>query len=116
MGLGLHSEFRDGNVPAGYELLRVPGRPWMRCRPEWRRCSIAGTQPLTSPDASGRYCAEGENQRFWKIEFAVGVDATPAFKSRQVGMAEVPGTLWVGPAALGARGEGEEGAHGARVG
>jgi hypothetical protein len=30
-----HSEFRDGNVPANYQNLRVLRRHWMRCRREW---------------------------------------------------------------------------------
>ena len=47
----VHSEFRDGNVPAGHQQLRVL-----------------------------RYCAEGRDERFGVIEFAVGADVTPELK------------------------------------
>jgi hypothetical protein len=50
LDLVAHSEFRDGNVPAAYQKVLLI------------------------------YCAEGQNERFSVIEFAVGVDVTVEFK------------------------------------
>lgn len=84
-GLVLHTEFRDGNVPAGYEQLRVL-REALDSLPEgvekvYLRSDTAGYQQDLL-----RYCAEGQSERFGVIEFAVGVDVTDEFKKavRQV--------------------------------
>jgi hypothetical protein len=75
----LHTEFRDGNVPAGYEQLRVL-KESLSLLPEGveqvrLRSDTAGYQhSLLS------YCEQGEDGRFGRIEFAVGADVTPAFK------------------------------------
>lgn len=76
----VHSEFRDGNVPAGYEQLRVL-RQALCSLPEgvervMLRSDTAGYQRELL-----RYCAEGADERFGVIEFAVGVDVTPQFRS-----------------------------------
>jgi hypothetical protein len=82
-GLILHTEFRDGNVPAGHEQLRVflhalsllpEGVKSVRLRSD-----TAGYQhDLMS------YCDRGKNEklheRFGRIEFAIGCDVTPEFK------------------------------------
>jgi len=78
-GLVLHSEFRDGNVPAGFEQRRVLEEA-LRCLPEGvetvhMRSDTAGYQWELL-----RYCEEGRNERFGRIEFVVGVDITDAFK------------------------------------
>jgi hypothetical protein len=75
----LHTEFRDGNVPAGYEQLRVL-KESLSMLPEGveqvrLRSDTAGYQHSLLG-----YCARGKNRRFGRIEFAVGVDVTPAFK------------------------------------
>jgi len=89
-GTTLHTEFRDGNVPAGHEQLRVllealdllpPGVVQVR-----HRSDTAGYQQELL-----RYCAEGKHPRFGVIEFAIGVDVTPAFKAA---VAEVPEAEW----------------------
>ncbi len=78
-GLILHTEFRDGNVPAGHEQLRVfihalsllpPGVKTIRLRSD-----TAGYQHDLMA-----YCDRGENERFGRIEFAIGADVTPEFK------------------------------------
>ena len=75
----LHTEFRDGNVPAGYEQLRVL-KEALALLPE-----SVETVRLRS-DTAGyqhellRYCAKGEHERFGRIEFAIGCDVTPEFK------------------------------------
>ena len=77
--LVVHTEFRDGNVPAGHEQLRV-----LRESLEYLPSGI--DQVLMRSDTAGyqqellRYCAEGRDQRFGVIGFAMGVDVTPEFK------------------------------------
>jgi hypothetical protein len=74
----VYSEFRDGNVPAGYELLRVL-KESVKSLP-----TSVHTIYLRS-DSAGyqwdllKYCAEkrGKNKA---IKFSVSVDVTPAFK------------------------------------
>jgi hypothetical protein len=75
----LHTEFRDGNVPAGYEQLRVL-RESLALLPEGveqvrLRSDTAGYQHSLL-----RYCDRGKDRRFGRIEFAIGADVTPEFK------------------------------------
>lgn len=86
----LHTEFRDGNVPAGYEQLRV--------FKEALELLPAGVEQVRlRSDTAGyqhnllRYCDMGENKRFGKIEFAVCCDVTPEFKKA---VAEVAEEAW----------------------
>lgn len=78
-GLVLHTEFRDGNVPAGYGQLLVlqdalaslpAGVETVRLRSD-----TAGYQHELL-----QYCAKGKHERFGRIEFAVGCDVKPEFK------------------------------------
>lgn len=79
-GLMLHTEFRDGNVPAGYEQLRVFMKA-LSLLPEKvktvrLRSDTAGYQHnlLT-------YCDDKEKHPcFGRIEFAISCDVTPEFK------------------------------------
>ena len=68
----VHSEFRDGNVPAGHQQLRVlvEALEHLSTRVEkvMLRSDTAGYQRELL-----RYCAEGRDERFGVIEFAVGV-------------------------------------------
>jgi hypothetical protein len=85
-----YSEFRDGNVPAGYQNLRVlkitleilPGG----VKKVYYRSDTAAYQKELLI-----YCAEGQNERFGVIEFAVGVDVTAEFKKA---VAEVEEKEW----------------------
>jgi len=75
----LHTDFRDGNVPAGYEQLRVL-KESLALLPEGvevvrLRSDTAGYQHDLL-----RYCEKGKDKRFGRIEFAVGADVTPEFK------------------------------------
>ena len=86
----VHSEFRDGNVPAGYQQLRVLQEALVHMP--------AGVDKvLMRSDTAGyqtellKYCAEGKHERFGVIEFAVGVDVTPEFKKA---VAEVADEEW----------------------
>ena len=75
----VHSEFRDGNVPAGHRQLRVfaeaLGHLPSGVDKVMLRSDTAGYQQELL-----RYCAEGRDERFGVIEFAVGVDVTPEFR------------------------------------
>jgi hypothetical protein len=75
----LHTEFRDGNVPAGYEQLRVLKRvlPLLPhgIKTVRLRSDTAGYQHEVL-----KYCNSGENERFGRIEFAIGCDVTPEFR------------------------------------
>jgi len=78
-GLVLHSEFRDGNVPAGHQQLRV-FKEALGALPEgvetvYLRSDTAGYQWELL-----HYCARGDNERFGRIGFAVGCDVTPGFR------------------------------------
>ncbi len=89
-GVVLHTEFRDGNVPAGYEQLRV-FQEAVDMLPE------GVTKVYLRSDTAGyehnllRYCEKGENQRFGRIEFAIGADVTKEFKKA---VAEVEESEW----------------------
>ena len=88
----VHSEFRDGNVPAGHQQLRVLiealGRlPALPVLIEALGRLPAGVEKvMLRSDTAGyqrellRYCAEGRDDRFGVIEFAVGVDVTAEFR------------------------------------
>jgi hypothetical protein len=89
-GVVLHTEFRDGNVPAGYQQLRVVQEA-LEMLPEgvskvYLRSDTAGYEHELL-----RYCAKGENERFGRIEFAIGVDVTEEFKKA---VAEVEESEW----------------------
>ncbi|MBM4431889.1 MAG: IS1380 family transposase [Chloroflexi bacterium] len=73
------SELRDGNVPASYENLRqveeaLAVLPQGVVKVYYRGDTASYQRELL------QYCAEGKNERFGVIEFAIGVDVTPEFK------------------------------------
>ena len=86
----LHTEFRDGNVPAGHQQLRVFQEALRYLPSQVKRVR-------TRSDTAGyqheflRYCEQGEDPRFGRIEFAVSCDVTPAFKQA---VSEVPEGEW----------------------
>jgi hypothetical protein len=86
----VRSEFRDGNVPAGYQQLRV-FKESLDALPEgvervFHRSDSAGYQIDLL-----KYCAEGSNERFGVIDFAIASDVTDSFKQA---VAEVPDADW----------------------
>ena len=89
-GLVVHSEFRDGNVPAGHEQRRV-------LEEALQHLPAGVERVLKRSDTAGyqwellRSCAEGRNERFGVIEFAVGADVSTAFKTA---VAEVDEAEW----------------------
>ncbi|MFQ6018043.1 MAG: IS1380 family transposase [Kiloniellaceae bacterium] len=86
-GVFVHSEFRDGNVPAGHQQLRVfrealaglPGGVRKVCL---RSDTAAYQQDLLL------YCGEGKDGRFGVIEFAVGADVTEEFRRAVLALPE----------------------------
>jgi len=90
MGMILHTEFRDGNVSAGYQQLRV-FKEALSCLPDsiekvFLRSDTAGYQWDLL-----RYCAEGKDDKYGHIEFAVSCDVSPEFKAA---VAQVPEDQW----------------------
>jgi len=86
-GVMVYTEFRDGNVPAGYQQLRVV-KEALTNLPEgveqaYFRSDTAGYEAELL-----KYFAKGEHERFGIIEFAVGADVTPAFKKAVSELAE----------------------------
>ena len=77
----IHTEFRDGNVPAGYEQLRVFIDSLAMLPP-------GVTKVYLRPDTAGyqhdllKYCEKGMNERFGRIEFVIGFDVTREFKKQ----------------------------------
>lgn len=86
-GTMLYSEFRDGNVPAGHEQLRV----LQDCLP-YLPASV--TKVSLRSDTAGYqedlllYCGEGKDKRFGVIDFAIGADVTEAFRAAVLATAE----------------------------
>jgi hypothetical protein len=89
-GLMLLSEFRDGNVLDGDDLLH-PFKQALGVVP-------AGVNKIyLRSDTAGclvdllKYCAEGKNERFGVIEFAIGTPVTEAFR---LSVREIPEPAW----------------------
>jgi len=76
----VHTEFRDGNVPANYDLLRVV-RETLDALPG------DVTKVRLRADAAGYahdllvYCDRGGDTRFGRIEFAISAPVTEAFRA-----------------------------------
>lgn len=86
-GIILHTEFRDGNVPAGYEQKRVLKEALSHLPSGIKKVRLRS-------DTAGyqhellKYCEQGEDKRFGRIEFAIGCDVTPEFKDAVKGVGE----------------------------
>jgi len=78
-GMVLHSEFRDGNVPAGYEPVRVLHES-LQALPKGVEQVCLRTDTAGYDHKLLQFCAEGCSD-FGVIEFAIGVDVTAAFKA-----------------------------------
>jgi hypothetical protein len=86
-GLVLHTEFRDGNVPAGFEQRRVLEEA-LKSLPKGvskvrLRSDTAGYQHELL-----RYCDEEKKKRWGRIEFSVGCDVSVEFKKAVMEVAE----------------------------
>jgi hypothetical protein len=86
-GVMLYSEFRDGNVPAGHEQLRVMKESLVHLPESVKKVSLRS-------DTAGYqeelllYCGEGKDPRFGVIEFAIGADVTEAFRAAVLATSE----------------------------
>ena len=83
----VYTEFRDGNVPAGFEQRRV-FEETLSCLPEdvekvYLRSDTAGYQHDLL-----KYCEKGENKRFGRVGFAIGCDVVKEFKQAVYEVAE----------------------------
>jgi hypothetical protein len=77
--LVIHSEFRDGNVPAGHQQLRVLQESLEQLPESVEKVSMRSDTAGYQQELL-RYCAEGTNERFGVIEFAIGADVTESFR------------------------------------
>lgn len=88
--LVVHSEFRDGNVPAGFEQLRV-------LREALARLPAGVEQVRLRSDAAGyqhellEFCDAGLDERFGRIEFAVGCPMSPELRAA---VAQIDESAW----------------------
>jgi hypothetical protein len=78
-GLVLLSEFRDGNVPANFDLLR-PFKEALALAPQGVARACLRSDAAGYQEDLLKYCAEAKNERFGVIEFAVGVVVGNDFK------------------------------------
>jgi len=76
----VHTEFRDGNVWAGTEKLRVFMEALDILPPGVTKVYFRGDTAAYQHDLMG-YCARGDNARFGVIDFAIGAKVTEPFKT-----------------------------------
>lgn len=88
--LVVYSEFRDGNVPCGHRQTEVFQRA-LEQLPQGVKKVYARTDTQGYEQDFLQYLAEGKNERFGVIEFAVGADVTEAFRTA---VAEVQEEQW----------------------
>jgi hypothetical protein len=82
-GMVAYSQFRDGNVPCGFRQLDALKRA-LELLPEGIEKVRLRMDTQGYEWAFLHYLAEGRNERFGVIEFAVGADVTPELK-KEVG-------------------------------
>jgi hypothetical protein len=75
----LHTEFRDGNVPAGYKNLRIL-KEALEHLPEGVKSVSLRSDNAGYQHNLLKYCETGKNNKFGRIEFAIGCDVTDEFK------------------------------------
>ena len=90
-GVMLYSEFRDGNVPAGFEHLRF-------LKDSLRAAEAVGIKKVSFRADTAAYqqdlllyCGEGKDERYGVIEFSVSVDVTREFRASVL---QVPEDSW----------------------
>lgn len=76
----LYTEFRDGNVPAGHEILRVL-KESLRYLPEGVKDVYLRSDSAAYQHDLLKYCDNGENERYRRIYFAIGSDISEPFKN-----------------------------------
>lgn len=78
-GMMLHSEFRDGNVPAGFGQKRVLEES-LSYLPEGVKMVRVRSDTAGYQHELMKYCETGENKRFGRIEFTISCDVTREFR------------------------------------
>lgn len=86
----VYSEFRDGNVPAGYQQRRVLEEALDLMPTGVERVQLRSDSAGYEWDLL-KYCAEGKHPRFGVIDFAVSADVNDAFRRALV---ETPELTW----------------------
>lgn len=86
----VHTEFRDGNVPAGYEQMRVLTEALAVLPEGVKKVRIRSDTAGYQHDLM-KYCESGENKRFGRIEFAIGCDVIREFKKAVI---QTPESEW----------------------
>jgi len=76
----LHSEFRDGNVPASFEQLRLL-KESLAVLPHTVEKVLLRSDSAGYQENVLRYCAEGKDPRWGVIEFAIAAHVTRGFKN-----------------------------------
>ena len=89
-GLAVLSEFRDGNVPAGYDMLRMVKESLKALPPGVERVRLRMDSAGYQHDAL-KFCATGDGGKREVIEFTVSNDMTAEFRSDAT---EVPECEW----------------------
>lgn len=75
----IHSEFRDGNVPAGFEQKRVFEEALNQLPESVNKIYLRSDTAAYQHDLM-KYCAKGENKKFKVIEFAIGAPMSSAMR------------------------------------
>jgi hypothetical protein len=88
--LVVQSEFRDGNVPAGFKKLDLLKGALAKLPQGVEHVLYRGDSAAYEVELL-RYLARGKDPRFGRIEFAVSCDVTDAFKAE---VAKLPETDW----------------------
>lgn len=78
-GLMAHTEFRDGNVPAGHEIKRVFCEALERLPEGVKKARFRGDSAAYQYELMD-YCELGEDKRFGRIEFVISCDICDSFK------------------------------------
>jgi hypothetical protein len=86
----LYSEFRDGNVPAGHEQLRVMQDCLRHLPASVTKVSLRSDTAAYQEELL-LYCGEGKDPRFGVIDFAFSADVTAAFRAAVLATAQ---TAW----------------------
>lgn len=76
----LHSDFRDGNVPAGHDHLRVLKESLVKARQAGVETVLLRADTAAYREELLRYCAEAKDPHYGRIEFAVSAKVTDAVR------------------------------------
>ena len=86
-GILLHSEFRDGNVNAGFGQLRILQETIALLPPDVKQVHLRSDSAGYQEDLI-RYCAEGSDPRFGVIPFAIAARVSAGIKKEALSLDE----------------------------